>query len=62
MKGYKTYKFRLYPSEKQIILIHKTFGCVRLVYNYYLAKQRYCNKKSKNNQNTVATIGIYAYE
>ena len=40
MKSYKTYKFRLYPSEKQIILIHKTFGCVRLVYNYYLAKQQ----------------------
>ena len=40
MKSYKTYKFRLYPSEKQTILIHKTFGCVRLVYNYYLAKQQ----------------------
>ena len=39
MKAYKAYKFRLYPNEKQIILIHKTFGCVRLVYNYYLAKQ-----------------------
>ena len=40
MKTYKAYKFRLYPSEKQTILIHKTFGCVRLVYNYYLAKQQ----------------------
>ena len=40
MMTYKAYKFRLYPSEKQTILIHKTFGCVRLVYNYYLAKQQ----------------------
>ena len=40
MKTYKAYKFRLYPSEKQTILIHKTFGCVRLVYNHYLAKQQ----------------------
>ena len=40
MKTYKAYKFRLYPNEKQTILIHKTFGCVRLVYNYYLAKQQ----------------------
>ena len=40
MKTYKAYKFRLYPNEKQRILIHKTFGCVRLVYNYYLAKQQ----------------------
>ena len=39
MMTYKAYKFRLYPNEKQRILIHKTFGCVRLVYNYYLAKQ-----------------------
>ena len=40
MKTYKAYKFRLYPNEKQRIIIHKTFGCVRLVYNYYLAKQQ----------------------
>ena len=40
MKIYKAYKFRLYPNEKQIILIHKTFGCVRLIYNYYLTKQQ----------------------
>ena len=40
MKTYKAYKFRLYPNEKQTNLIHKTFGCVRLVYNYYLAKQQ----------------------
>ena len=39
MKTYKAYKFRLYPNEKQTNLINKTFGCVRLIYNYYLAKQ-----------------------
>ena len=35
---YKAYKFRLYPDSNQRILIHKTFGCVRLVYNYFLDK------------------------
>lgn len=40
MKTYKVYKIRLYPDEKQAILIHKTFGYVRLVYNYYLAQQQ----------------------
>lgn len=30
------YKFRLYPNRKQEILIQKTFGCVRFVYNYFL--------------------------
>ena len=33
---YKTYKFRLYPNNKQKEIIHKTFGCVRFVYNYFL--------------------------
>ena len=37
---YKAYKFRLYPTEEQRILIHKTFGCSRFVYNYYLNYQK----------------------
>ena len=34
---YKSYKFRLYPDNKQKILINKTFGCMRFVYNHYLS-------------------------
>lgn len=34
----KSYKFRIYPNKGQQILIAKTFGCVRFVYNYYLDK------------------------
>ncbi len=37
---YKSYKFRLYPSKKQMELIQKTFGCTRLVYNHYLEKTK----------------------
>ena len=33
------YKFRLYPNQEQQILLSKTFGCVRFVYNYYLNKK-----------------------
>lgn len=33
---YKAYKFRLYPNDKQSETIHKTFGCTRFVYNYFL--------------------------
>ena len=40
MKIYRAYKFRLYPNEEQKILIHKTFGCARFVYNYYLNYQK----------------------
>ena len=45
----KAYKFRLYPNQNQKELINKTFGCTRLVYNYYLDKkinEYKTNKKS----------------
>lgn len=35
---YKAYKFRLYPDDNQKILINKTFGCYRFIYNYFLDK------------------------
>ncbi len=37
---YKAYKFRLYPNDTQQLLINKTFGCARYVYNYYLDKMQ----------------------
>ena len=40
MKIYRAYKFRLYPTEEQKLLIHKTFGCSRFIYNYYLNYQK----------------------
>lgn len=35
----QSYKYRIYPNKEQEILIHKTFGCCRFVYNYYLNKK-----------------------
>ena len=32
----KAFKFRIYPNNEQKILINKTFGCVRFVYNRML--------------------------
>ncbi|HIQ65411.1 MAG TPA: helix-turn-helix domain-containing protein, partial [Candidatus Faecenecus gallistercoris] len=32
---YKSYQFRMYPNKQQIIMIQKTFGCTRFVYNHY---------------------------
>lgn len=43
---YKAYKFRLYPNTNQKILINKTFGCVRFVYNHFLNE---CRKKDIKN-------------
>ena len=34
----KAYKFRIYPTKEQEILITKTFGCCRFVFNHFLAK------------------------
>ena len=33
----RTYKFRLYPKKEQETILDKHFGCVRFVYNYFLA-------------------------
>lgn len=38
MKKYKAYKFRIYPTKEQEILIAKTIGCSRFVFNHFLAK------------------------
>lgn len=37
---FKAYKVRLYPNKEQKVLIQKTFGCYRFVYNYFLSKCR----------------------
>ena len=34
-----SYKFRIYPNKAQEELIQRTFGCVRFVYNHYLAQR-----------------------
>ncbi|RST74063.1 transposase [Siminovitchia acidinfaciens] len=36
MLRHKAYKFRIYPNQEQEILISKTIGCARFVYNYFL--------------------------
>ncbi len=35
----KACKFRLYPTPAQKILLAKTFGCARLVYNHWLDRK-----------------------
>ncbi|MDY7043250.1 transposase [Virgibacillus sp. M23] len=39
-KQNKAYKFRLYPTDEQALVIRKTFGCVRFVYNKMLAERK----------------------
>jgi putative transposase len=36
----KAYKYRIYPNQKQKVLIEKHFGCTRFVFNWALALQK----------------------
>ncbi len=45
---YRAYKFRLYPTELQKQQIHQNFGCVRVVYNYFLASLKENNNRYLN--------------
>ena len=36
MQLHQGFKFRLYPTQEQTILINKTIGCTRYVYNHFL--------------------------
>ncbi|WP_280768836.1 IS200/IS605 family element RNA-guided endonuclease TnpB [Salipaludibacillus daqingensis] len=36
----KAFKFRIFPNQKQVDLIHKTLGCSRFVFNFFLGKQK----------------------
>ena len=51
---YRAYKFRLYPNKDQKTLINQTFGCNRMIYNYYLAKM-----KDNGYQNAYSNISDY---
>lgn len=51
----KAFKFRIYPNTKQQILIAKTFGCVRFVYNRMLSDRiEYYKETGKSLNNTPA--------
>lgn len=47
----RSFKYRLYPTKEQEVQIQKNFGCVRFVYNYYLAKRIDIYEKSKETFN-----------
>ena len=47
----KSYKFRIYPTKEQEVLIQKTFGCTRFVFNRYLANRIEAYKSNKQTIN-----------
>lgn len=45
----KALKYRIYPTEEQKVLIEKTFGCCRFVYNNALSVKKDLYTKDKTN-------------
>jgi putative transposase len=46
----KSYKYKLKPSEEQIVLLNKHFGSVRFAYNFFLNERK---KEYETNKNTI---------
>ncbi|TYQ18149.1 UNVERIFIED_CONTAM: putative transposase [Acetivibrio alkalicellulosi] len=46
----KAYIYRIYPNNEQSILINKTFGCVRFVYNQMLANRKAIYEQYKDDK------------
>jgi putative transposase len=55
MKQLIAYKYRIYPSEDQQILLSKTFGCKRVIFNHYLNEQQ---TRYKNNEKHLSYYDI----
>ena len=54
----KGYKYRIYPTSEQETLIAKTFGCVRFVYNQFLAfqEEQYAEKLPHLGKNAMNNV------
>ena len=50
----RAYKYRIYPNKEQSILINKTIGCSRFVYNHYLNKRIELYKEENKTMNYYA--------
>lgn len=49
----KSFKYRLYPNKDQEILIQKTFGCCRFIYNQMLSERISIYEKLKEDKETL---------
>ena len=49
----KGYRYRIYPTHGQAVLINKTFGCVRFIYNKMLADRIAIYEKYKDDKESL---------
>lgn len=55
-KQNKAYKFRFYPTDEQALLIRKTFGSVRFVYNKMLAERKETYQNLKEDKEALKKV------
>jgi putative transposase len=55
MKQFISYKYRIYPTKDQEVLLSKTFGCKRAIFNHYLEVQQ---TRYKNNEKNLSRFDI----
>jgi len=55
-KQNKAFKFRLLPNKEQAVLLAKTFGCVRFVYNKMLAERIEAYEKYKDDKEALSKV------
>src|SRR5690349_6978739 len=48
----RAYQYRLYPTEEQVKILARTFGCVRYVYNWALRLRIETYKETKRSLST----------
>ena len=57
MKYNLAFKYRIYPNKDQELLINKTFGCVRFIYNTILyTANKFYEETGKNKIITPASL------
>ena len=56
------YRYRIYPTDEQKVLMAKTFGCVRFVYNWGLDLKQRLWKEEKKSVSAVELINRMASE
>ena len=52
----RSFKIRLYPTKEQEVMIQKTFGCCRFVYNQTLKYRKELYESSKKSINKTSCI------
>ena len=58
----KSLKLRIYPSEEQKIILNKTFGCCRVIYNERLTEHINYSNTYRDNPNKPKFKGTYPRE